>query len=236
MRGSSQTMRIWHQSIIPHLPLQWLLAQHREIAALRGKGWMKKHSEVNYVFHFSMERLVAFHHIVMEELMKRGIQVDRRWLDCNYRGKALGTRSTCSREKVGAILSWSRKKRIPIYPMHTKRFLCKDLLDLEERIPKYNERMKQRSSRFKPVSLSFVDACRSRYGCACLFQQNTEMLLSNTRHSFPRRSSASPRIPGCGSARSPAFPPIPPSHAERTPPPFPESGCPASEACWCPIA
>ncbi len=40
-------MRLWHYQLIPHLPCQQLLGQHRECCALRGKGWGKKHATVN---------------------------------------------------------------------------------------------------------------------------------------------------------------------------------------------
>lgn len=40
-------MRLWHQSLIPKLPRQQLLGQHRECCALRGLGWGKKHKELN---------------------------------------------------------------------------------------------------------------------------------------------------------------------------------------------
>lgn len=32
-------MRLWHQNLISWLPRQQLLGQHRELAALRGRGW-----------------------------------------------------------------------------------------------------------------------------------------------------------------------------------------------------
>ncbi len=35
-------MRLWHEALIPALPRQQLLGQHREAAALRGLGWGKK--------------------------------------------------------------------------------------------------------------------------------------------------------------------------------------------------
>ena len=43
-------MRLWHEDLIPLLPTQQLLGQHREICALRGLSWKKPHSVVNYVF------------------------------------------------------------------------------------------------------------------------------------------------------------------------------------------
>ncbi len=52
-------MRLWHQALIDKLPRQQLLGQHRECAALRGKGWGKPHSVVNYVFEHSPYKLYA---------------------------------------------------------------------------------------------------------------------------------------------------------------------------------
>lgn len=34
-------MRLWHEKIIPLLPRNQLLGQHRECCALRGNGWEK---------------------------------------------------------------------------------------------------------------------------------------------------------------------------------------------------
>jgi uncharacterized protein (TIGR02328 family) len=80
-------MRLWHQSLIHQLPRAQLLGQHRECCALRGNAWAKKHSVVDYVFTHSPELLVAYHHIVMNEMIKRGFQVDELWWDYCYRGK-----------------------------------------------------------------------------------------------------------------------------------------------------
>ena len=65
-------MRLWHQSLIPKLPRQQLLGQHRECCALRGRGWGRNHSVVNYVFEYSPARLVAYHYLVMNEMQERG--------------------------------------------------------------------------------------------------------------------------------------------------------------------
>ena len=59
-------MRLWHQALIDKLPRQQLLGQHRECAALRGKGWGKPHSVVNYVFEHSPYKLYAYHRLIME--------------------------------------------------------------------------------------------------------------------------------------------------------------------------
>ena len=74
-------MRLWYQKLLPYLDRQRLLSQHRECAALRGKGWGKKHSVVDYVFTHEHELLVAYHRLVMDEMERRGYHPDRTWDD-----------------------------------------------------------------------------------------------------------------------------------------------------------
>ena len=94
-------MRLWHQSLISKLPRQQLLGQHREICALRGKGWSKKHSVVDYVFTHIPERLVAYHFLVMDEMEQRGYKPDKIWRNPNWRGKILGEdKNWCQEELV----------------------------------------------------------------------------------------------------------------------------------------
>jgi uncharacterized protein (TIGR02328 family) len=83
-------MRLWHEDLIKKLPRQQLLGQHREASALRGKGWGKNHSTVNYVFDHSIEDLVSYHHLIMDEMESRGYNVSVEWRNPNYRGKLLG--------------------------------------------------------------------------------------------------------------------------------------------------
>ena len=52
-------MRLWHQSLIKHLPRQQLLGQHRECCALRGNGWNKKHSTIDYIFRYNPSPITA---------------------------------------------------------------------------------------------------------------------------------------------------------------------------------
>ena len=83
-------MRLWHQKLIPYLPRQQLLGQHRECCALRGAGWGRKHSVVNYVFTYNPAYLVAYHCLVMNEMKNRGYHPDEIWYNVHYRGKQLG--------------------------------------------------------------------------------------------------------------------------------------------------
>lgn len=83
-------MRLWHQSLIKHLPRQQLLGQHRECCALRGAGWGRKHSVVDYVFTHSPAKLVSYHFLVMEEMENRNYHPDPIWKNGNWRGLKIG--------------------------------------------------------------------------------------------------------------------------------------------------
>lgn len=82
-------MRLWHQYLIKYLPDKQLLGQHRELCALRGLGFGKRHSVVDYVFTYPYYHLYLFHMMVIEEMTERGIRVDTKWYNYRYRGKVL---------------------------------------------------------------------------------------------------------------------------------------------------
>jgi uncharacterized protein (TIGR02328 family) len=90
-------MRLWHQSLISKLPDSQLRGQHRELCAMRGKGWGVKHSVVNYVWGHPYTDLFNFHLLVMDEMRynrtkKNGdaYTVDSKWFLPTYRGKRIG--------------------------------------------------------------------------------------------------------------------------------------------------
>lgn len=114
-------MRLWHETLIPQLPRQQLLGQHRECCALRGKGWGKPHKTVDYVFQYGPVRLFYYHCKVMEEMKLRGYQVDERWRNALYRGK------NCSKfdERdfyAGDHWFMTSEKQL-IYPEHDRQYL-----------------------------------------------------------------------------------------------------------------
>lgn len=123
-------MRLWHQDLIKHLPRQQLLGQHRECCALRGAGWGRKHSVVNYVFDYSPNRLIAYHHLVMEEMERRGYHPDPIWYQINWRGT-----------RLGEVENWANINEIiddlihtnPIYPEHDNEYLEECLENLREK-------------------------------------------------------------------------------------------------------
>ena len=67
-------MRLWHEQMIPLLPKNQLLGQHREYCALMGNGWMKKHKTVDYVFLYSPYHLFTYHSLFMDEMKKEDIR------------------------------------------------------------------------------------------------------------------------------------------------------------------
>lgn len=124
-------MRLWHQKLIPLLPRQQLLGLHREVCALRGKGWGRKHSTVDYVFEYDIERLVAYHYLVIDEMERRGYKVDFLWKSVIYRGKHIGNdfsiRALNVYEQVGFSYS------CPIYSEHNKEYLLECLNNLKSK-------------------------------------------------------------------------------------------------------
>ena len=116
-------MRLWHQELIPMLPKEQLLAQHRECCALRGRGWGRRHSVVDYVFNHSRERLFAYHTMVMDEMSRRGYAVSPEWWDVRYRGKRLKAEGAIRRRRFGPR----------IYREHDEHYLAECLKNLRRK-------------------------------------------------------------------------------------------------------
>ena len=122
-------MRLWHQKLIPYLPRQQLLGQHRECCALRGKGWGRKHSTVDYVFKYDPIWLVSYHWLIIEEMVKRGYHPDKVWNNPNYRGKILGEQpGWCN---LGLLLDYEPYSII--YPEHNNEYLKECLENLKNK-------------------------------------------------------------------------------------------------------
>lgn len=128
-------MRLWHIDMISVLPRQQLLGQHREICALRGLGWGKKHSTVNYVFNHTWEYLYYYHMLVIKEMKHREYKPNPTWSDFYYRGK---------REKKldpNYIMKTNRKFK---YPEHTADYRKECIINLKQKLDqappgRYNE-------------------------------------------------------------------------------------------------
>ena len=128
-------MRLWHQAIIPYLPRPQLLGQNRECCALRGLGWGKKHSTVNYVFNEPYVNLFSYHMLIHFEMENRGYHPGQLWKNPRYRGK----RIPLSNWVPENIPHFSKS----IYEEHNDAYLseCLQLLSI---------RMKQKSYLYSP--------------------------------------------------------------------------------------
>ena len=116
-------MRLWHEQIIPLLPKNQLLGQHRECCALRGNGWKKKQKTVDYVFSYSPYELFLYHSLVMDEMEKRGYQVSIEWRDKNYRGKIAEKYRNLEEKMIDG----------PIYKEHNQEYLQECIENLREK-------------------------------------------------------------------------------------------------------
>lgn len=124
-------MRLWHETLIPLLPRQQLLGQHRECCALRGNGWGKPHSVVNYVFRYSRERLWIYHMRVMDEMQRRGFKPDNCWFDPGYRGKSAPRYEPNLRETQR--LNDGENGLSLVYPEHNSEYLAECLVNLRSK-------------------------------------------------------------------------------------------------------
>lgn len=116
-------MRLWAQQLIPYLPRQQLLGQHRECCALRGKGWGKKHATVDYVFQYQPDELVAYHYLIMEEMKHRGYSPDKTWYNPNWRGAVLGEVAGWSYQATVDQIYRSAYNGAMIYDEHNNTYL-----------------------------------------------------------------------------------------------------------------
>ncbi len=105
-------MRLWHEALLPVLPRAQLLGQHRECCALRGLSWGKRHAVVDYVFTHPREGLTVYHQRVMEEMRRRGYQVEGCWDNPGYRGQR------CEPEVADEALLRLYQSRCPVYDEH----------------------------------------------------------------------------------------------------------------------
>ena len=130
-------MRLWHEALIPYLPRQQLLGQHRECCALRGRGWGRNHSVVNYVFKHPREWLWAYHMRVMTEMENRGYHPDAKWKEFEYRGVALP-----KLEGDETFNEYLAKVGTPVYPEHNNEYLEECLSNLESKDINLREKIK----------------------------------------------------------------------------------------------
>lgn len=116
-------MRLWHKDMLPILPRLQLLSQHREVCALRGKGWGKRHSTIDYIFKHHPDYLYNYHLKVQEEMVNRGYTIEPNWLYPSWRGK-----------RLKHDFDFCTGEIIADYPEHNDHYLKECLYNLIEKI------------------------------------------------------------------------------------------------------
>jgi len=118
-------MRLWSQELIPLLNRQHILAQWREVIAMLGNGWGKKHSTIEYAFNYPESYLVAYGSIVFAEMVRRGYHPNKDLFRV-----ALMERRNKSQEEFRNIIIEAEKIAIEnlqnntnIYPEHNEEYL-----------------------------------------------------------------------------------------------------------------
>jgi len=130
-------MRLWHQSLIPYLDNKRLLGQHRECCALRGKGWGKKHSTVDYVFNYTPSHLFVYHRLVIAEMVKRDYhQHNPEWYNRTYRGRHMKRWLLTEVGTFCGRIAHDSNGNIfmpPVYKEHNDKYLKECLLNLKSK-------------------------------------------------------------------------------------------------------
>ncbi len=125
-------MRLWHEALIPLLPRQQLLGQHRECCALRGMGWGKPHATVNYVFKHPKEWLYCYHIKVMKEMLLRGYRPDMKWYNMAYQGQNL-PQIRYTPENHPDISELNQKFQEQTYVEHDSQYLKECIQNLNQK-------------------------------------------------------------------------------------------------------
>lgn len=80
-------MYLIHRNLLPHITDKFLLSLHRQLCALRGKGWDKAPWPI---LQGGLAAISAYHSLVVIELYQRNKfpNLELKWLDPMYRGKS----------------------------------------------------------------------------------------------------------------------------------------------------
>jgi uncharacterized protein (TIGR02328 family) len=94
---------------------------------MRGSGWGKKHSVVDYVWRHPYYKLYLYHAYVINWMQYCGYKPDEIWLDEDYRGKTIGFDHSEFTNPCSAIIGGI------IYPEHNREYLRECLENLKSK-------------------------------------------------------------------------------------------------------
>lgn len=119
-------MRLWHLKLLRYIPDKQLLGQHRECCALRGRGFKRFQSTVEYAQHEPIEKLVAYHYHVMNEMERRNFNVTGDWWRIEYRGQYMPEDLSIN---VKIVSYWIEQENV--YDYHDDKYLRECIQNLE---------------------------------------------------------------------------------------------------------
>ena len=130
-------MRLWPLAIIDLIPDKQLLGQHRECCALRGNGWGRKYSTVDYVFNHPYWWLYVYHMCVIEQMSSRKFHVSPAWRWEDYRGIHVGIDSTqfthAPENATNIVLRTPVHNLIKVYPEHNGDYIDSCVRNLKQK-------------------------------------------------------------------------------------------------------
>jgi len=123
------TVRLWHEDILDKLPTNQFNGQHRELAALRGAGWGKKHATVDYIFDYPIEHLIVYHFRYLKLRRERGYNYNKKWEQASYRGKKCDKLEDVDFGLINKLLTSGKK----CYKEHDNKYLQENINNLMEK-------------------------------------------------------------------------------------------------------
>ena len=100
---------------MPYLPKSQLVSQWKELNSIFKK--QDKHLLINYIYNYEKSDLLAYSKMVVEEMVKRGIKI-KSW--DNFTNYFHDLVLKCNKDH-------------PFYEQHTKDYLLKNFMNLEEK-------------------------------------------------------------------------------------------------------
>lgn len=93
----------------------------------------KKHATVDYAFKYDPAYLVAYHCLVMDEMIRRGYNPDKTWYKKQWRGTTLGEVENWCDEELCRRLYDNAVDGSVIYPEHNDNYLAECIALLKEK-------------------------------------------------------------------------------------------------------
>lgn len=115
-----------HQSLITHLPNNLLYKKFGKGCYHRNTAYTNNVAKGSFVVEHTYDKVVAFHILVMKEMVNRGLKFDKKWLTASYHGpgRPVGT---------GLIDTEHLQRCDTVYEEHTPIYLLESVNYLQKK-------------------------------------------------------------------------------------------------------